>query len=71
MYGFSILMFIFGFCIFLAGMYLYTGHNSELLLWRTYRKDTPKSELKNIGKWTIISSLIPIVLGILGLIFNF
>ena len=70
MYGFSILMFIFSFGIFLSGIYLYTGHNSELLLWKTYRKNTPKNELKNIGKWTMISSTIPIILGIIGLIFN-
>ena len=67
--GFSILMFIFSFFIFLAGLYIFTGHNSELLLWKTYRKNTPISELKNIGKWTMISSIIPFVLAIYGLFF--
>ena len=36
MYGFSVLFFIFGFLIFLAGLYIYTGHKSELLLWKTH-----------------------------------
>lgn len=71
MNGFSILMFIFSLGIFLAGLYLFTGHNSELLLWKTYRKDTPKEEIVNVGKWTMISSLVPLILGILGIIFKF
>lgn len=68
MYGFSCLMLIFGILISLAGYYIYTGHNSELLLWKTYRKDTPKSELREIGKWTMISSLIPLLLSLIGFV---
>lgn len=69
--GFSFLMLIFSILILLAGIYLYTGHKSELLLWKTYNvKNMPMKEVKNIGKWTMISSLIPLLLAILGVIFN-
>ena len=68
MYGFSCLMLIFGILILLAGYYIYTGHNSELLLWKTYRKDTSKSELREIGKWTMISGLIPLLLSLIGFV---
>lgn len=71
MNGFSVLMFILSIGVFLSGLYLFTGHNSELLLWKTYRKNTPKEEIINVGKWTMISSLVPLVLGILGIIFKF
>ena len=67
MEGFSALMFIFVFCIFLAGLYIYTGHNSKILLWKGYNKDTGKEQLKVIGKWTMIISVVPIILGIVGL----
>ncbi len=68
MNGLSILMFIFSFFILLAGIYIYTGHRSELLLWKTYNvKKLTKAELENIGKWTMIASIIPLIVGIIGL----
>ena len=67
MNGFSILMLTFGTLIFFAGLYTYTGHYSEILLWHIHKKNPTKSELKNIGKWTMISSTIPIILSIIGL----
>ena len=71
MNGFSILFFIFGIMILVAGLILYTGHKDEVLLWKVYDvKNLPKSELKNIGKWTMISSLIPFIIAIIGAIFN-
>lgn len=70
MNGLSILMFIFGFLIFIAGLYIYKGHNSELLIWRGYNKNATKEQLKVIGKWTMIVSLIPIIIGIIALIFD-
>ena len=66
MNGFSTFMFIFGFLLFAAGIYIYTGHNSELLIWKGYNKNATKEELKNIGKWVIIVGTIPIILAILG-----
>ncbi|MBQ3306729.1 MAG: hypothetical protein IJG68_00890 [Bacilli bacterium] len=67
MNGFSCLMIIFGVLIFLAGLYIYTGHKNPVLLWKVYNLDTiSKKELQNIGKWTMISSIIPFLLSILG-----
>lgn len=71
MVAFSILMIVFGVLIFIAGLYIYKGHNSEILLWRGYNKNATKKELKNIGMWTMVSSLVPFVLAILGIIFKF
>ena len=67
MNGFSVFMFIFGFLLYAAGIYIYTGHNSELLIWKGYNKNATKEELKVVGKWVIIVGTIPILLGILGL----
>ena len=68
MNGFSCLMFIFAFLIFIAGIYLYTGHKNELLLWKVHDiKNFTKKETKNVGKWTMISSLAPLILAIIGL----
>ena len=71
MVPFSIFMILFGILIFLAGLYIYKGHNSELLLWKGYNKNATKEELKNTGMWVMISSLVPFVLAILGIVFNF
>ena len=71
MNGFSILMFIFGALIFLAGLYLFTGHKNEVLLWKVPDiKKFTKEETINVGKWTMISSVVPLILGIIGLFFN-
>ena len=68
MNGFSIFMFIFSFFIFLAGLYLFTGHKNEVLLWKVHDiKKFTIEETKNVGKWTMISSLVPLVIGIIGL----
>ena len=72
MNGFSIFMIIFGVLILLAGLYLYTGHKNEVLLWKVHDiKNFPMKEVKRVGKWTMISSIIPFILAILGIIFNF
>ncbi len=74
MNGLSILMFIFGFLILLCGIYLYSGHNgdfTQLLLWKTHKKSYSTKELHSVGKWTMIASIIPIIIGILALIFDY
>lgn len=71
MSNFAILMFIFASCVLLSGLYMYTGHKIELLTWRAAFKNLTIKEWKNIGKWTMISSIIIYLIGILGWIFNF
>ena len=64
-------MFIFGLSILLCGLYLYTGHKSELLLWKVHDiKKFTIEQTKNVGKWTMITSIIPFLIGILSLIFG-
>ena len=67
MNGFSILMFIFFICVLLMGLYIYTGHDVKTLFWRAPYKNLTKKHWKNIGKWTMISSVIPFILAIIGL----
>ena len=68
MNGFSILMFIFGFFVFLAGIYLYTGHKNEVLLWKVHDiKKFTIEQTKNVGKWTMIASAVIVLIGIIGL----
>ena len=67
MNGFSILMLIFGTCVLLVGLYMFTGHKVGLLEGRVAFQNLNKNEWKNIGKWTMISSLIIYAIGIIGL----
>ena len=70
MLGYGVLMLIFGVLLMLAGIYIYSGHNSEVLLWKGYNKHTTKKELKNIGKYVITVSISLMISGISGLFFQ-
>lgn len=63
--GLGALLLCFGIALILAGLYIYTGHRSKILLWRAgkYLEHMTKEELKNIGKIIIIIGL---VIGIIG-----
>ena len=67
MNGFSILMFIFSGAILLTGLYMYTGHKIDMLAWRAAYKNLKKDGWINIGKWTMVTSIIPFILAIIGL----
>ena len=68
MNGISILMFALGIGVFLAGLWLFTGHKSELLLWKNPQaKKMSLAEVKNVGKWTMISSAIIVAIGVIFL----
>ena len=71
MSGFSILMFIFGVCVLLVGLYMYTGHKLDILTYRVAFRNLTKSEWKNIGKYTMITSIFIFILALLGLLLNF
>ena len=68
--GFSILFFIFGTCVLLVGLYMFKGHALGIFTIRPAFKNLNKEDWKNIGKWTMISSLIIYAIAILGCIFN-
>lgn len=71
MNGFSFLMLIFSILIFLVGLYTYTGHKSYFFLWRVNNiKTITRKQLKDIGKLTMISSIIPLIISIFGMILD-
>ncbi len=67
MNGFSILMFIFATCVLLTGFYMYKGHKIGLLEWRAAFKGLNKEGWKNVGKWTMITSIFIYIISIIGL----
>ena len=66
MSGFTILMLIFGVCVLLTGLYMFTGHKLGIMTNRPAFKNLSKEEWKNIGKWTMLSSIIIFLLAVLG-----
>ena len=71
MNGFSVIMFTFGLCVLIVGFYMFTGHEISLLTGRVAFQNLKKGEWKNIGKWTMISSVIIFIIAIVGWIFKF
>ena len=67
MSGFGILFLIFGTCVLLVGLYMYTGHPLKVIEWRAAFKNMTKEKWINVGKWTMITSVIPFILAIIGL----
>ena len=64
---FSILMFVFAIGIFLGGLSVFNGNT--FLLYKTYHKKPPvKSELRYIGRVTMLVSLAPVFSGLVALI---
>ena len=70
MNGFPILMFIFGGCTLLVGLYMYTGHPLKVIAWKAAFKHLTKEGWKNVGKWTMVSSIFIFLIGIIGLFLN-
>ena len=71
MSGFVILFLIFATCVLLVGLYMFTGHELDIMTLRPAFKNLTKEEWKNIGKWTMISSIFIYIIAILGIVFNF
>lgn len=67
MNGFSILMFIFAVCVLLVGLYAYTGHEIKYLAWRAQFKGLNIDGWKNVGKWTMVSSIFIFAIAILAI----
>ncbi len=64
----GIFLLIFAACVFLTGLYAYTGHKIDILTWRAAFKNLTINEWKNIGKWTMISSSFIAIIGIILII---
>ena len=69
--NFGILMAIFATCVLLVGLYMFSGHKIGLMTLRPAFKNLTKEQWKNIGKWTMITSIIIFVIAIVGFVFNF
>ena len=65
--GLAILMFIFGTCVLLVWLYMYKGHKLGIMEYRVAFRNLKKEQWINIGKWTMISSSIIFLIGIIGL----
>ena len=66
----GILFLIFGTCVLLVGLYMFTGHKLGIFTMRPAFKNLSKDDWKNIGKWTMISSSVIYLIAILGIIFD-
>lgn len=64
----GIFLLIFAVCILLVGLYMFTGHKLNILTWRAAFKNLTINEWKNIGKWTMISSIPITIIGIILII---
>ena len=71
MSGFGILMLIFAGSLFLVGLYMFTGHKLNIIAWRAAYKNLTIDGWKKIGKYTMIVSAFVLLLGVIGIIFNF
>ena len=71
MNGFAIFMLIFGMALLLTGFYMYKGHKIGMLEGRVAFKNISKKDWINIGKWTMIVSIIPFLLALLGYVLKF
>ena len=68
--NFGILMAIFAACVLLVGLYMFTGHKIGLLTMRPAFKNLSKEQWRNIGKWTMVTSVIIFLIAIAGFAFN-
>lgn len=64
----GIFFLIFALCVLLIGLYMFTGHELNILTWRAAFKNLTVDKWKNIGKWTMISSLFIAIIGVILII---
>ncbi len=64
----GIFILIFALCVLLTGLYMFTGHKLNILTWRAAFKNLTIDKWKNIGKWTMISSLFIAIIGVILII---
>jgi uncharacterized membrane protein YfcA len=68
--NFGILMAIFAACVLLVGLYMFTRHKIGLLTMRPAFKNLDKNQWRNIGRWTMATSIIIFLIAIAGFVFN-
>lgn len=70
MSNFGILMLIFGICLLLVGLYMNGGHALGIMTNRPAFKNLDKDGWKNVGKWTIISSIFIFIISFIAFMFK-
>lgn len=68
--NFGILMAIFATCVLLVGLYMFTGHKLGIMTARPAFKHLNKDQWRNIGKWTMVASIVIFVVAIVAFVFN-
>ena len=63
----GIFMFIFAMMVLLTGFYMYTGHELKMISWKAGFRSLDKQGWKNVGKWTMISSLFIFMFALLAI----
>lgn len=71
MSGAGILFLIFGTCILLVGLYMFTGRELGIMTNRPAFKNLTIDDWKKIGKYTMLVSIIIYLVAIIFLVFNF
>ena len=66
----GILMLIFAIAVFLAGLYMFTGHPIHMLTWRVPFNNMKKEGWIETGKWTMVASIFILIISILCFIFH-
>ena len=64
----GIFFLIFALCVLLIGLYMFTGHELNILTWRAAFKNLTIEKWKVVGKRTMISSIFIAILGIILII---
>ena len=64
----GIFILIFALCVLLTGLYMFTGHALNIMTWRVAFKNLTVDKWKNIGKWTMVSSLFIAIIGVILII---
>ena len=66
----GIFMLIFAVAVFLAGLHMFTGHPIHMLTWRVPFRNMKKEGWIETGKWTMVSSVLILIISILCFIFH-
>ena len=68
---FGVLMLIFGVSVLLVGLYMYSGHKLNIMTYRPSFRNLDLEGWKQVGKWTMLTSLLIFLIAFVAFIFKF
>jgi len=68
---FGVLMLIFGVSVLLVGLYMYSGHKLNIMTSRASFRNLDSEGWKQVGKWTMLTSLLIFLIALIAFIFKF